>query len=214
MGGGGAQHPWKVSRSQPARLPVLTSLHPGHSQAEPPGAPTASLAAPKVAQHPPTASAQGFALCCRHWDEPGKGKGRNKSGRAWRAGEGLGGQRCAAGACEHDGKGWGGGGSGRGCLDAAQAWPWWVRVTVSGFGGGLHLCGQKMGGWPTQGLCTEGLQCFAGANSGAGAGRFPQSLSVGWVVEVLISSAVEAHGLRISCTVRWRQHVGLGSSLG
>lgn len=39
-------------------------------------------------------------------------------------------------------------------------------------------------------------------------------LSVGWVVEVLISSAVEAHGLRISCTVRWRQHVGLGSSLG
>lgn len=81
MGGGGARLPWKVSRSQ-------TAFHAGHSQAEPRGS-HRSLAAQEVVQHPPTATAQGFPLCCRHWDELGKGKGRNRSRRAWRAGVGA-----------------------------------------------------------------------------------------------------------------------------
>lgn len=48
-----------------------------------------SLAAQELVQRSPTATAQGCALCCRHWDELGKGKGRNRTGRAWRAGVGA-----------------------------------------------------------------------------------------------------------------------------
>lgn len=75
---------------------------------------------------------------------------------------------------------------------------------------GLHFCGQKMGGCPTQGLCPQGLQSFAGASSGVGAGRSPlflvHQLGGGGVDKL----CVEAHGLGVTCTGRWRQQVGLG----
>lgn len=77
-GGGGNQLPLNISRSQPAGLPVPTSLQPARAQPglSPPCAPAASLAVQKVAQHPPAASVRVFALSCRQWDELGNGNGR------------------------------------------------------------------------------------------------------------------------------------------
>lgn len=83
-GGGGAHSPWKVSRSQPAFHAVPSQAEPSLGLPQIPGSSESSAAASHC-NYP------GLCLVLQHWDELGKGKGRNKSRRAWRAGVGAGG---------------------------------------------------------------------------------------------------------------------------